>query len=84
MDKQQLEALYGPSAMYSEHKRGDRVRFRDGRGQEQEDTIMWICAPQNAGLGQQARGIIYVMEGADPLSGLPLLLYPHEIIDVLA
>ncbi len=41
---QELEATYGPAAAFSEHKRGDRVRYIDAEGQEKSGTIEWVQA----------------------------------------
>jgi hypothetical protein len=36
--------LYGPAAPYSEHKRGDRVRYIDASGDEKSGVIEWVQA----------------------------------------
>jgi hypothetical protein len=39
-----LEATYGHAAPFSEHKRGDHVRYLDCDGNEQTGTIIWVQA----------------------------------------
>jgi hypothetical protein len=82
VDKQQLEALYGPGAQFSDHKAGERVKFRDGAGQEQEDEIMFVCAPVAAAPGRRAKPLTYIMREADPSTGLPRMLYQSEILEL--
>ncbi len=43
-----LEATYGPAAPFSEHKRGDRVRYLDVSGKERSGRIEWVQAATNA------------------------------------
>jgi hypothetical protein len=47
-----LEALYGPSAQFSEHKRGDHISYIDASGDQQSGTITWVQAA-TAGIGQR-------------------------------
>lgn len=68
MAEQQMEALYGPAAKFSEYKRGDRVRI-DGWGVYQA-VILWVCAPkENAPLS-------YVVA---PDRGFPNVIYSTDI-----
>ncbi len=41
---QELAAVYGPAATYSEHKRGGRVTYIDASGQRQSGVIEWVQA----------------------------------------
>ncbi len=43
-NEQELAELYGPAAAFSEHKRGDRVRYIDAEGQEKSGVIEWVQA----------------------------------------
>jgi len=42
--QEQLEKTYGPSAPFSEHKRGDRVRYLSASGEERSGMIVWCQA----------------------------------------
>jgi hypothetical protein len=45
MNEDVLEALYGPAAPHSEHKRGEVIRFYDKEAdQVREGTIIWVRA----------------------------------------
>jgi hypothetical protein len=43
-DLDELRSTYGKEAQFSEHKRGDKVRYLDCDGHEQSGTILWIQA----------------------------------------
>jgi hypothetical protein len=44
VESENLEELYGPAAPYSEHRRGDRVRYISAEGIEQTGVIEWVQA----------------------------------------
>jgi hypothetical protein len=50
-----LEALYGPAALQSEHKRGDHITYSPAKGVPTSGTIIWCQAPYRitpyAGIG---------------------------------
>jgi hypothetical protein len=43
-DLEDLAKTYGPAAPYSEHKRGDRVRYISAEGEETSGVIEWVQA----------------------------------------
>lgn len=43
-DEKELEALYGPAAPFSEHKRGNRVKYLRADGKPSVGIIVWIQA----------------------------------------
>jgi hypothetical protein len=47
MDDKELEALFGPAAAYSEHRRGETIKYRED-GQTKEGVILWVCADGQA------------------------------------
>ncbi len=48
---QELAAVYGPAAPFSEHRRGDHVRYISAEGQGKSGTIEWVQAPfENIGV----------------------------------
>jgi hypothetical protein len=52
----ELEALYGPAASYSEHKVGDRLHYTH-EGTPTVGTILWVCAPRP----EQDMHLVYVV-----------------------
>ncbi len=44
MTQEELEDLYGPRASHSEHKVGDRIRYKHD-GQATSGKIISVCAP---------------------------------------
>ena len=44
VESEDLEATYGPSAPYSEHKRGDHITFTTAEGLRSSGTIVWVQA----------------------------------------
>jgi hypothetical protein len=80
MNDEQLAALYGPGAHFSDNRPGDTITFRDSRGQEVTDTIVWICAPVAPRPGRAAQPITYIMTKLDEQSGMPYMVYPSEIL----
>ncbi len=43
-DLEDLAKTYEPPALFSEHKRGNHVRYIDASGQEKSGTIEWVQA----------------------------------------
>ena len=73
----ELEALYGPAAKFSEHKRGDTIRFRED-GKEFQGDIIWVKAAGPAIEGGKHHPVIYVVDtGGD---SFPSMVYPGEVI----
>jgi hypothetical protein len=77
MNEQQLEVLYGPAAKFSEHKRGETIRFADrDTGQIKTGEILWVCAPGQAVEGGHHHLVTYVV--AAP--GFPEMVWPGDVI----
>lgn len=76
MTPEQLEALYGPAAKFSDHKTGETVRFREN-GQEKEGKIIHVCAPGKTVKGTP-HGILYVVEVRQ--KGFPSMIAPGDVI----
>jgi hypothetical protein len=47
-EEKELEATYGPAAPFSEHTRGDHVRYRSADGKERSGVIEWVQAATDA------------------------------------
>jgi hypothetical protein len=77
MDNQALEALYGPEAPYSDHKRGERITFIEAR-ETYTGEIIWVCAP--AEIAGRPLPIRYIVE-TDQQGGFPLFVWPSDVIE---
>ena len=42
---EQLEATYGPTAPYSEHKRGEHITYTTAEGLRSSGMIVWVQGP---------------------------------------
>lgn len=90
MNKQELEALYGPEAPYSEHKRGAHITFNDGE-QVYTGTILWVCKLRervelsrpikHIGMKQPAIYINYIVR-VDNQTSFPRVVWPGDIIEM--
>jgi hypothetical protein len=81
MTNHELEELYGPAAMYSDHKRGARVAYTDSEtGARCLGTILWVCAPGQVVAGGRRHPVRYIVL-RDGMSGLADTVYPGEIIE---
>ena len=74
---QQLEALYGPLAPYSEHKRGDVITYEQGDAGQATGTILWVCGPGEVVEGGQSHPLRYIVE--NQAGGWPDTVYPSEV-----
>lgn len=77
MDDEEMEALFGPPARFSDHKRGETIRF-NLRGQDVEGLIMWVAAPSTTVKGRHAP-ITYICSVEDEIT--PTLVYPGEVLE---
>ncbi len=68
-----LEALYGTLAPYSEHKQGDHITYTTAEGTRGSGVIIWVQAPF------QDIGIKYVVAPDTPGEFLDFVL-PSDII----
>lgn len=73
---EQLEALYGPLAPYSEHKRGDITYEQDGV--QATGTVLWMCGPGEVVEGGQQHPLHYIVENV--YGSWPDTVYSQEII----
>ncbi|HYU75911.1 MAG TPA: hypothetical protein VEL31_24825 [Ktedonobacteraceae bacterium] len=71
--EQDLEATYGPSAPYSEYKRGNHIRYIDASGEQRSGMIVWCQA--SAGDIQMK----YVVAPDDPGEFLDFVL-PGDVL----
>ena len=80
MTHHELEALYGPAASYSEHKRGARVAYSDSEtGVRCCGTILWVCAPGQVVAGGRRHPIRYIVL-RDDREGFPDIVEQNEVI----
>jgi hypothetical protein len=73
-DLEQLAAVYGPAADYSEHSIGETVTFLEG-GSEQTGEIVYCCA---AG---EVAGKYLAMHYMVDAGNWPTMVMPREIIE---
>jgi hypothetical protein len=76
MDKEQREAAFGPEAQYSEHKRGETIRFTEG-GQEKQGTIIHVIASSQAVVDGEMHPLTYVV---DTGKGFPSMIYAPDVL----
>jgi hypothetical protein len=74
MEKDQLEALYGKPALYSDHKPGETITWFDLEIQQQRTAkILYVCAADPV----KKRPVRYIME----TPGFPAIVYTGEVIE---
>ncbi len=76
----ELEDVYGPAAAFSEHQRGDRIRYT------QDDatftgTILWVCAPGRVSENGPELPTRYIVD-RDGLATFPDIVWPGDVIVV--
>jgi len=76
MNHEQLEALYGPAAKFSDHKTGETVRFTEN-GQEKQGTIIHVMAPGKT-VGGIEHGVRYVVAAKE--RGFPSVIEPGAVL----
>jgi hypothetical protein len=69
-----LEATYGPSAPFAEHKRGDHITFTTAEGLPGAGVILWCQAP----IGEI--GLRYVVAPDEP-TGFVDFVVPGDLIE---
>lgn len=73
-EHEQLEALYGPAAPYSDHKIGETIKWFDLEfKQERRAKILYVCAADPA----RELPVRYIME----TPGFPAIVYSGEVIE---
>jgi hypothetical protein len=69
-----LSALYGPAAPYSDHKIGETIKWFDLEFQrERTAKILYVCAADPV----QKRPVRYIMN----TPGFPAIVYSGEVIE---
>lgn len=76
MNQEQLNALYGPSAPFSEHHRGDTIQFRQGN-EIKAGTILHVRAPGPTHEGGKDHSLLYMV---DCNEGFPVAVKPSQIV----
>lgn len=76
MNQEQLNALYGPSAPFSEHHRGDSITFRAGN-EIKAGTIDYVRAPGPTHEGGKEHSLLYMV---DTNEGFPVAVKPSQIV----
>jgi hypothetical protein len=69
----ELEALYGKPARFSEHQRGEAIRFRQIDGEELSGTIVWVCAPVLV----SGLRLVYAVQVSDQE---PVFVHPRDVL----
>lgn len=73
-EHENLEALYGPAAAFSDHKIGDTIKWFDLEFQkEMSATILYVCAADPV----KQYPVRYVMD----TEGWPAIVYTGEVIE---
>ncbi len=72
-DLEDLAKTYGPSAPFSEHKRGEHISYTSAEGLRSSGTIVWVQAPF------QSIGVRYVVAPDDP-NGFVDFVAPGDVI----
>lgn len=72
-----LEALYGPLTKFSEHKRGQVIRYRDESKVEQGE-ILWVCERAQLVEGRPEIPLHYVV--ATSSCSFPATVFPSDVI----
>lgn len=77
MNDQELEDTYGPAAKYSDHQRGEHIKFVE-EGNTYSGIIIWVCAPEK--IADKQIPTVYIVAG-DQQQGFPHVVYPSDIIE---
>lgn len=72
-----LEALYGPLAPYSEHKRGDTITYEQ-EGVRNTGKILWVCERGQVSEEGPVLPLHYIVENIH--GGWPDTVFPQEVI----
>jgi len=76
MNQEQRESAFGPEAQFSEYKRGEVIRFREG-SQERSGTIIHVIAPSQAVVDGEMHPLTYVV---DTGKGFPSMVYASDVL----
>jgi hypothetical protein len=73
-EHENLEALYGPAAPFSDHKPGEFIKWFDLEiQQERRAKILYVCAADPA----RELPVRYIMQ----TEGFPAIVYTGEVIE---
>jgi hypothetical protein len=73
-EREDLSALYGPAAPYSDHKIGETITWFDLEMQKKMSaTILYVCAADPV----KKRPVRYIMN----TEGFPAIVYSGEVIE---
>jgi hypothetical protein len=70
---EELAATYGPSATYSEHKRGERITYTSAEGERTSGEIIWVQAATGN------IGVKYVVAPYEPGAFLDFVV-PRDVL----
>jgi hypothetical protein len=74
-----LEAVYGPAASHSDHKRGEHITYRPAEGgPNRTGTILWVQAAGK--VGDHEMGIRYVID-PDEDTGFLDIAMPGDVVE---
>lgn len=79
MDERELEDIYGPAAPYSEHQRGQHIRYRDVLGEEQSGVILWVCAAATVA-GNKTLPLQYIVMRDGAGDSFPDAVAPGDVL----
>ncbi len=72
-NEQELEAVYGKAAQFSEHKRGDHITYTTAEGTQASGVIEWVQAPV------ESIGVKYIVIPDEP-TGFVDFVVPGDVI----
>jgi hypothetical protein len=75
---EEMTALFGPAAKYSDHSIGETIRFAL-RGRQVEGEITWITAPSETVSGKHMP-VTYICAVADEV--WPVWVYQGEVLEL--
>jgi hypothetical protein len=79
-DAHDLEDLYGPLYRYSDHKRGERIAYREAGKEIQTGEILWVCAPGPVVEGGRSLPAHYMVANDNTDIDWPDTVYSGEIV----
>jgi hypothetical protein len=77
MNQEQLNALFGPSAPFSEHKVNSKIQFRCYGNEIKSGTILHVRAPGPTHAGGKEHSLLYMVDTGE---GFPVPVKPSQII----
>jgi hypothetical protein len=77
--KQELEEMYGPGALYSEHQVGETISFRED-GETKTGCIIYVQAP--GAIRGKPYPTTYLVETAESDGGMPSIVFPGQVLTI--